>query len=121
MCGLVSWNDETSPPTICTEEFAKEAGQDKARRAMEALHARFPKLEGGLTEEACLNFLEGMDSRAAVVKCSSYVAKGVALLGDAAHSTGGTLGQVCHAPYIQVETWRHRFNVGVHRREQTLP
>jgi len=84
MCALVNWKEATPPASVL--EASPEA-------MLHGLHARFPQLENGLELEAIRAFLDGRDTRPSVVRCSKYASGRVALLGDAAHSTGGTLGQ----------------------------
>ena len=81
-CALVNWKE---PPKALMEASAEDVRN--------ALHARFPQLAGGLEVSSVAAFLEGRDTRPAVVRCSSYHSGRVCLIGDAAHSTGGTLGQ----------------------------
>lgn len=89
-CTLLSWEDDSAPADLLSAESPAELSRLVAER--------FPTF-GPLSDEAAAAVLAQEPTRAAVVQCDQYSFTGsetgsaVVLLGDAAHSTGGTLGQ----------------------------
>eukprot|EP00899_Mesostigma_viride_P025613 jgi/Mesvir1/6236/Mv00914-RA.1 len=88
-CILISWQNNRPPELLSmTDPDAIVAH----------INERFPNI-GGITREAAEQFLQQQPSTAGTVRCSRYHdSQGrVLILGDAAHSSGGTTGQGCNA------------------------
>eukprot|EP00434_Breviolum_minutum_P019343 symbB.v1.2.017050.t1/scaffold1314.1/size125707/3 len=84
LCSILSWNDATGPA------FLNESDDQIAQRIAED----FPSF-GAPTLETVAQLRHQRTSRATTVRAKEYhdVVSRSLLLGDAAHSTGGTLGQ----------------------------
>ena len=98
MCVLVNWADADKPPAVLAEGAAfKPAAFSKA------VEKDFP-LFGQVLAESVAQFPNVAPSTSSTVRCSSYASgtHGVLLLGDAAHSTGGTLGQGANSALLDV-------------------
>ena len=69
---------------------------------IQMIESNFPKY-GKVTREAAEQLLKQQPSVAKTVRCNTYSDdRGVLLLGDAAHSTGGTLGQGANSALMDV-------------------
>ena len=89
VCTLVTWKDESNTPTVLQDGVASSVGKLQA-----AIANDFPLF--GMPSKAAIEQLSlQAPSIAMTVKCNEYAVpdRGVLLLGDSAHSTGGTLGQ----------------------------
>ena len=89
-CTLVSWEDESAPSDLLACEDGRELS--------ELIAERFPSY-GAVSLESANSVVAQKPTRSAIVSCDSYAytneraGSAAVLLGDAAHSTGGTLGQ----------------------------
>jgi 2-polyprenyl-6-methoxyphenol hydroxylase-like FAD-dependent oxidoreductase len=93
-CTLVNWSG-TSPPKALSEATTADALSG-------AIGQAFPKL-GPVMAEAAEQLLRQKASVAQTIQCNTYTDnRGVLLLGDAAHSTGGTLGQGANSALMDV-------------------
>ena len=93
MCALVSWSDDTVPDVI-------EKGDAASIR--KAIMSDFPQL-GVLSFTEIDQLAAQRPSGAKLIRCNRYHDEsGVVLLGDAAHSTGGTLGQGANSALLDV-------------------
>jgi len=94
-CLLVNWEHGKEPPLLSMTSPVD---------VCEVIKDRYPELAGGVTEAAAQQLIDQQPSRAAVVTAETYAdAKGQAvLLGDAAHSTGGSLGQGANSALLDV-------------------
>jgi len=90
-CALINWDPTTVPTSLLAEETPEGVQR--------ILNAAFPQLEGGITLDSARQFLEQTPAVNFVNKLSSYhdAAAAIALLGDAAHCTGGASGQGCNS------------------------
>lgn len=91
MCTLIAWPKE-QPAVI-------ESGSDEEIR--EALLRDFPQL-GAVSAEEVGQLSKQRPSSAKLIRCSRYHDDKVMLIGDAAHSTGGTLGQGANSALLDV-------------------
>ena len=98
MCVLVSWPDADKPPAVLAEGAAF-----KPTAFNSAVEKDFPQF-GKVFAESVAQFPNVSPSTSSTVRCSSYASgtHGVLLLGDAAHSTGGTLGQGANSALLDV-------------------
>ena len=93
-CTLVNWKEGSVPSA-----FDSKSSVEEVQRTIEST---FP-IYGKVTSEAALQLLKQQPSVAKTVRCNTYSdARGVLLLGDAAHSTGGTLGQGANSALMDV-------------------
>jgi kynurenine 3-monooxygenase len=97
-CALLSWKGDTTPP-ILTE--SADPATVKA-----SIAANYP-LFGEPTDAAVSQLAAQRPSSARTVRCNRYhrAKKGVSsalIMGDAAHSTGGTLGQGANSALMDV-------------------
>ncbi|EOD27289.1 hypothetical protein EMIHUDRAFT_236002 [Emiliania huxleyi CCMP1516] len=99
-CALLSWRGDTLTTTLPdgskgSWQPASATDADAARRA---LASALPLLADALNTTAIgEQFVAQRVSKAATVRCNSYSLGRAALLGDAAHSTGGASGQGCNS------------------------
>ena len=97
-CALLSWKSETAPPILLE---AADPAEVKA-----SIAANYP-LFGEPTDAAVAQLTAQRPSSARTVRCNRYhrAASGLSsalLMGDAAHSTGGTLGQGANSALMDV-------------------
>jgi kynurenine 3-monooxygenase len=97
-CALLSWKSETAPPILLETADPAEV---KA-----SIAANYP-LFGEPTDAAVAQLTAQRPSSARTVRCNRYhrAANGLSsalLMGDAAHSTGGTLGQGANSALMDV-------------------
>ena len=85
-CVLITWRKTSEMPQVLRNGSAEEI--------KDAIVRDFPQF-GRPTDEAMAIFAKQQNSVASTIKCSTYSVpeKGICLIGDACHSTGGTLGQ----------------------------
>jgi hypothetical protein len=92
-----------------------------AEEVQQCVSERYPVLGEPITLAAAEQFLQQRPSLAGVVSASTYhdAAGHAVLLGDAAHSTGGSLGQVCAltGPYWQ-SCWGQCVRLGARQPEE---
>ena len=96
ICTLVTWKDEKSIPKV----FADNGRVSDIQNAIET---DFP-LYGKPSVEAINQLALQSPSLAMTINCNTYTApqESVIILGDAAHSTGGTLGQGANSALMDV-------------------
>jgi kynurenine 3-monooxygenase len=97
-CALLTWPDTVGGGDGPDGAAAKSPGEltdaDEAARLLGAIPLIGSQLNNS---EVGGQFVRQGLSRAATVKCNSYHLGRAALLGDAAHSTGGASGQGCNS------------------------
>ena len=87
-CALLSWRPGEADPGAITDA-------DEARLL---LADSFPLIGAAFNNTAVgAQFVQQPLSKAATIRCNAYTSDRVALLGDAAHSTGGASGQGCNS------------------------
>lgn len=91
MCTLIAWPKD-QPAVI-------ESGSDEEIHT--ALLRDFPQLET-VSMDQVSQLSEQRPSSAKLIRCSRYHDSKVMLIGDAAHSTGGTLGQGANSALLDV-------------------
>jgi kynurenine 3-monooxygenase len=91
ICALVNWKNASTVPTSFTTESDDPSNLENIKDIIEK---DFP-LFGRPTDSAVLQLQQQKPSVALTIKCDDYSSSenSVCILGDAAHSTGGTLGQ----------------------------
>jgi kynurenine 3-monooxygenase len=89
-CVLFAGRNATDP-LFATSSSSSASASDPRFLADEILR-RFPKLQG-LEGEAATQLVQQPTSRASRVVCNTFHGRSVALVGDAAHATGGVSGQ----------------------------
>mmetsp|Transcript_1422 Transcript_1422/g.3115 ORF Transcript_1422/g.3115 Transcript_1422/m.3115 type:complete len:498 (-) Transcript_1422:217-1710(-) len=97
VCVLVNWRDVAPKEGEESERTFSDISDSIEVR--DVLCERFPLLKDRVMVEpkACEEFVAQQPSRAATVRCNTYHHGKAALLGDAAHSTGGASGQGCNS------------------------
>ena len=98
ICTLITWRNASAVPQIL-----QTGGGASVAEIQTAVAADFP-LFGRPLESAVRQLEQQRPSVALTVQCNAYAspARGVALLGDSAHSTGGTLGQGANSALLDV-------------------
>jgi kynurenine 3-monooxygenase len=96
ICTLVNWKDEKVPPKVLLETAGVDA-------LLKAIKKDFP-LFGEPQRDAAEQLQLQSPSIAMTIKCKPYASGNacVLLLGDSAHSTGGTLGQGANSALMDV-------------------
>ena len=91
ICALVNWRNSSTVPISFTQESTDKSNIEEIKNIIEK---DFP-LFGRPTDEAVLQLQQQKPSVALTIQCNDYSSaeNSVCILGDAAHSTGGTLGQ----------------------------
>ena len=102
VCALLAWRKEEVPEVLkgAQLEGAEDADTEKVRKA---IHKDYPQL-GYVPDEAIAQLARQRPSVAKTVRCSAYHSStgNALILGDAAHSTGGTLGQGANSALLDV-------------------
>lgn len=98
ICALVNWRNSSNIPNAFIQE---NTDPSNIAYIQDLIEKDFP-LFGRPTEQAVLQLQEQKPSVALTIKCDNYADKNVCILGDAAHSTGGTLGQGCNSALLDV-------------------
>lgn len=95
VCALLSWSSDDMPPVLRPDSNPEDL--------CEAI-AKFYPAFGRPDVDVARKVLAQRESDARVVRCNRYHddAGAVVLLGDAAHSTGGTLGQGANSALMDV-------------------
>jgi len=100
ICALINWRNSSNIP----DAFLQENDDPSTITSIQdAIERDFP-LFGRPQEEAVRQLMKQKPSVALTIKCDSYAAasSGVVILGDSAHSTGGTLGQGANSALMDV-------------------
>ena len=105
-CTLLTWKDDTPPNLIRNISANAFTGEDKSMLldyAKVSLTKAYPKF-GTPTNESLQQLFKQRPSEARTIRCNRYHSiEGCAVLvGDAAHSTGGTLGQGANSALLDV-------------------
>jgi kynurenine 3-monooxygenase len=100
ICALVNWRNSSNIPNAFVQE---NTDPSNIANIQDLIEKDFP-LFGRPSEEAVLQLQNQRPSVALTIKCDNYAAadNGVVILGDAAHSTGGTLGQGANSALMDV-------------------
>lgn len=94
-CTLVNWKEGAIPPAF-------DSASGSIEEVIQMIENTFP-IYGKVSKEAAEQLLKQQPSVARTVRCNTYTdERGVLLLGDAAHSTGGTLGQGANSALMDV-------------------
>lgn len=98
ICTLITWRNASAVPQVL-----QSGGGASVAEIQSAVASDFP-LFGKPLESAVRQLEQQRPSVALTVQCSAYASPGrcVALLGDSAHSTGGTLGQGANSALLDV-------------------
>lgn len=110
-CALVSWTSEQMPSCLTPTKESEESLEDVNRKVQASINKSFP-LFGIPSEEAIGQLHRQEPSIVKTVRCNRYThQEGAAiLLGDAAHSTGGALGQGANSALMDVVALDHCLN-----------
>lgn len=100
VCALINWRNSSNVPNAFLQEDDSPENIDMIKNAIEK---DFP-LFGRPSDESVLQLMKQKPSVALTIKCDAYAVPntGVVILGDSAHSTGGTLGQGANSALLDV-------------------
>lgn len=91
-CVLFAGRNASDPLFAASSSSSSSSSAPDPDALAEEILRRFPKLRG-LEGEAAAQLLRRPASRASRVVCNTFHGRNVALVGDAAHATGGVSGQ----------------------------
>ena len=105
-CVLINWRNESTVPS-----FFKDTKDDDISKIQDSIEKDFP-LFGRPSKESVEILQKQSPSVALTIRANSYAcpSNGVLMLGDSAHSTGGTLGQGANSGLLDVVNLGYLFS-----------